>query len=309
MSARSSTRTEKRVGGVHAVRDGEVVEPVEQRAPGALRVAASSASSSAALMPSLSRTVRRVDAVAERLLVAEGQVRHPPDPLEAGQRLLVPHPRGRAPSPRAAGRRRSSWRTRRRPRRPARARASRAARPTSSPRSIRQRRPSRPAAGRHRDGAPVGVGVVGDDQVGPGPLRPGRAPRRSPRAPRGWGRPRSGSPGRGRPARRRRPGSGKPARSNARAHDVVADAVQRGVHDGEVARRVRCDDRGDARRGSPRRRRRRGSPSRRRRGRPARPRRPRRCGRRSARRPAGRSGSRRRGRPCSRCPAAGCGSR
>ena len=176
--------------------------------------------------------------------------------------------------------------------------------PTSSPRSIRHG-PSR--IGR-RDGAAVGVGVVGDHEVGARLAARWPAPGRSRRAPRGWGRRRWGSPGRARTARRPARAAAKPARANASTTTCPPTPCIGGVGDREVARarpartsdaarvEVGVEDRVVQR-----------LPARRRAG----------CaetgptasmrggdlgvgGRHDLRR-------RRRGRPCSRCPAAGCG--
>ena len=56
ITRRSSTRTRELVGVVHAELGGQLVQPVGQRAPCAFSPAASSATVSAAVMPSLSRT-------------------------------------------------------------------------------------------------------------------------------------------------------------------------------------------------------------------------------------------------------------
>ena len=108
---------------------------------------------------------RRRHAVAERLLVAEGQRlagAGPHDPLEAGQRLGVGHAAAPRRSRAAATTRRSWWR-RGRGRRAASGgrRAARRPRRRAAP-------ASRPVASGHGDRAPVGVRVVGDRDVGAG---------------------------------------------------------------------------------------------------------------------------------------------
>ena len=155
------------VGGVDPVLAGQVVEPVDERA---------------ALGPQRRRELRdeqrrrdavlvahalRVDAVAERLLVAVAEPRHPPDPLEPGEGLLVPDPRRRAHRRELA---RGHDRV-----------GEHAVRgvgddPTVGPERQHVRPEQRtdlvaaqhppPARTGHRDGAPVGVRVVGDDDVG-----------------------------------------------------------------------------------------------------------------------------------------------
>ena len=159
----------------------------------------------------------------------------------------------------------------------------------------------------HRGGAPVGVRVVGDDQVAPRVRRPGPSPGPWRPAPPGWGTRPSGSRRRAAPAgtrrtARRSPRSRAPARPTYRRRRAAActtsrrsrgpspasagHGVQVGVdhavaedrpavaarYVGERADRV--DVGGDL-----------------------------------SRRPGARSGCRRRGRPCTRCRAAGCGSR
>ena len=104
-----------------------------------------------------------VDAVAERLLVAERQAVDPADPLEAGQRLDVRLAGGRGHACRAATTRRSRWR-----RCPACRACSRCVREQRADLVAAQHPPAVRAG--HGGGAPVGVGVVGDHDVGAGPL-------------------------------------------------------------------------------------------------------------------------------------------
>ena len=238
-----------------------------------------------------------VAAVAERLLVAEGQALDAADPLEAGERLLVGLAGGRGHlAEQAGGHDRVGVGARSRPRAIrwwAEQRADLVA--AQHPPAVRRR---------DRDGAAVGVGVVGHDDVGV-VLRGERHGEVHRARLLGVGEGDGREVGVGvllllDDVRGVEPGGLQHLRDRR-----TADAVQRRVDDREVARAVarpgrrRC--RGSGRR-CPRRR-----PCRRRRGAGRRARRRRRSGRRSRCRPAARSGCRRRGRPCSRCPAAGCG--
>ena len=240
-----------------------------------------------------------VAAVAQRLLVAERQARHPGDPLEAGERLLVRLPCGRGQLAEQRRRHDRAGVDARCAARDAGGAPSRA--PTSSPRSIRH---------------PCGPGTAAAQRSASGSLATTMsAPRSDGERHRevhragllGVREGDGGEVGVGLLLLRRRRGRGEAGRLQHLQHRRAADAVQRGVDDVEVARavggerrrrcRVAVDDR-------PRR-----APCRDRRAGRRRPRRPRRCARRSRCRQAARSGCRRRGRPCSRCPGAGCGSR
>ena len=245
-----------------------------------------------------------VDAVADRLLVAERQARHPADPLEAGQ---------------GVGERLAVRGGHRRQQRAGDDRAGVGAAYAAAQRVVAQQRAELVAGSirqvpsttvGHR--APVGVRVVGDHQVGADLARPGPGPGRSRRAPPGWGRPPSGSPGRaaacsattvgGREAGRA-PRPARPATRRPRAAGCRPSRRARGASGGHQRRRPGP--------GRPR---------------PARRRawcRPPSGARRSAVRSAtsvdpgrdlgvGRRHDLRavaRGRPCSRCPAAGCATR
>ena len=215
--------------------------------PSAASVAASSAISSAAEMPSLSRTSSRRHRVAERLLVAVDQIRcGPGDPLEAGEGLGERHA--------VLGRHRRQHRARRRwwSRRCRECPCVAANRPAARPPRRRAASASRRAANGHADRAPVGVRVVGDDQVGPGPvgqrqrqvhraglLRIGEGHRREVRVRHGL----LGHLARG----------GEAGRGEHRPQHLGADPVHRGVHDAQLAGRVRRHQPGD-RRGRRRRR-------------------------------------------------------
>ena len=241
-----------------------------------------------------------VDAVAERLLVAERQPVDPADPLEAGERLGVRLAGRRGHLPEQAGRD-DRWRRR--------CPACRAREQGVGEQRADLVAAQHPPAVRAGDGggAPVGVGVVGDHEVGAASSASAIARSIAPGSS-GFGNATVGKSGSGcsccSTTARRGEAGGLEHLLDRRA----ADAVQRRVDDVEVARAVagearrRC--RGSGRRGprrAPSRRRRAGtSASGADRGDPA---------RRSRRRRAARSGCRRRGRPCSRCPAAGCGSR
>ena len=198
-------------GGVDPELAGQVVEPVAHRAA-ARRSARHQLGEGEGGGDAVLVAHERADARAERLLVAvhEAQVgpveRGTGDPLEPGQRLGV----GDAPGGgQPAEHRRRHDRGRHQPVGPARRGASSqsaSSTPISSPDSAPPPAGRRSAAGSgHGDRQPVGVGVVGDHDVGArrGPRR--RAPGPAPRAPRGWGRRRSGSRGRARPARPRPP--------------------------------------------------------------------------------------------------------
>ena len=122
-------------------------------------------------MPSLSRDVRRVHAVADRLLVAVAQARHPADPLEAGERLDTGDAGGLGHRPEQ-------------PRRDDRTRehgvgalrvhsASEHVRAQEDAHLVAAEHPPAGGVGRrwrrpvgHGDRAAVGVGVAGDDDVG-----------------------------------------------------------------------------------------------------------------------------------------------
>ena len=156
ISDRSSTRTEL-AGRVQAVAAGYVVERIGQAAAfgsqSRRKLGDQDRRRDSVLVPD----GIRIDAVAQRLLVAEPQTFDPADPLEPGKRLRVAEPARPRSCPAATTRS-----SRRRPRsdrapEPIKWVASRA--PTSSPVSI--------ATGRRRsaDGTSVGVGVVGDDQI------------------------------------------------------------------------------------------------------------------------------------------------
>ncbi len=161
--ARSVNRADELVGQVQAVPAGEVVEQVDQGAPGGLGARRELGQQERRRQAVLVPHVAGVAAVAEGLLVAERQAVGPGDPLEAGQGLA--RARGRAPrrSGRAAGRTRSSRPARRRRPRGDAAACSPSSAPTSSPCSIRQLAGVRV---QDRGGAAVGVRVVGDHQVG-----------------------------------------------------------------------------------------------------------------------------------------------
>ena len=162
-----------------------------------------------------------------------------------------------------------------------------------------------PAVGvRHRRGAPVGVRVVGHHEVDPAPLRPARSPGPSRPAPPGWGRPRSGSRGRAAPAapRRTAPRSPpSPAPARPTSRRPRAEVCRRAAGRADRPRPGPRPCRGRRRRCPPRASATRPDAA----PRPAGPRL--RCEPRSRRPQAARSGFRRRGRPCSRCRAAGCG--
>ena len=172
-------------------------------------------------MPSLSRTTSGQHAVAERLLVAVGEVvGGPDDPLEPGERLAERQPAGGA----ELGQQRRGHDRRR-----VRAGAAGADQVVGQQHAELVAGQQPPAgAVRHRDRAPVRVRVVGDQQVGAGPL--GQRQREVERAGLlGVGeRRRSGSPGRARPARppapaaRTRPGRTPAA---ARAAPTPCSAV------------------------------------------------------------------------------------
>ena len=131
--------------------------------------------------------VRRVDAVAERLLVPEHQAVDARDPLEAGERRAVPVARARRRSGRAGATRRSSWRAASRRGAPVRRRRSRRA--EQRPGLVAVQHPPALGLGRvgsavrpvaqvlDRDGAPVGVGVERDHEVGALVAAPGASAR------------------------------------------------------------------------------------------------------------------------------------
>ena len=77
------------VGGVQPVLDRDVVEQVEQAAALGLERGCELGDKQSRAHAVLVGDRLRVDAVAEGLLVAEGEPGHPADPLEAGQRLDV----------------------------------------------------------------------------------------------------------------------------------------------------------------------------------------------------------------------------
>ncbi len=285
------------VGGVQAVLAGEVVEQVTQRAPGRLRARGDVADHHQRRDAVLVLHVRRVHAVAERLLVAEGEVLDAADPLEAGQRLGVQL---------LLGDRHLAQQRRRDDRGRVDALAPQRQQVLAEQRTDLVAAQHLPAvrAG-DGDGAAVGVGVVGHDDVGVDLL--GQRHREVHRAGfLGVGEGHGREVGVGLGLGRRDVGLGETGLLQRGDDGGAADAVQRRVDDvrgrADRHRRGRPRSRGSGRgpgRRAPRRRHRGGCPRRHR---------PPRSARRSPRRRAARSGCRRRGRPCSRCPAAGCGS-
>ncbi len=293
------------VGGVAPVLPGQLVEALRQRR--ALRLQRRRQFGDEQRRADAVLVADQVgrDGVAQRLLVAEDEVgRGPGDPLEAGERLGVRRRRGARRSPAASSTTRSSWRrcrvrpwpaTRRRAARRPRRRAASATR--------------RPVRLRHRDRAPVGVGVVGDDHVGVAPSRARANARSSAPGSSGLGNATVGKSGSGCSCCGTAMSGANPAAANTLRTTGGADAVHRGVHDADVPRAGadKAGDGGDVvRRRSTRRARDYPSASSgiSRTG-PTEPgSRPRsRC------RSVGRSGRRRRRRPCSRCRRAGCARR
>ena len=126
--------------------------------PSALAAAASSQTSSSAETPSLSRTLLGVAAVAQCLLVAEGEALDATDPLEAGQRLLVRLPCGRGHLAEQAG---GHDRVGVHAGAPA---GDQVVGEQGADLVAAQHPPAVRVGDRHR--AAVGVGVVGDHQVG-----------------------------------------------------------------------------------------------------------------------------------------------
>ena len=171
------------------------------------------------------------DAVAERLLVAEGQALDPADPLEAGERLGVAAARPPRRSAEQRARRRSRWRRCRCL--PWRAGGAASSAPTSSPRSIRQ-----PCASGDGGGAPVGVGVVGDDQVGVAARAASAIARSIAPGSSGLGKATVGKSGSGSACCGHDVRRGEAGGSSTWTHGRAADAVQRRVDEVEVARAV-----------------------------------------------------------------------
>ena len=288
------------VGGVQAVLPRDLVQPVEQGPALGAQPGGELADQQQRRDPVLVPDQVGGDAVAERLLVAVDQSGHPADPLEPGQRLGVA--RARAGRPGLASSDEDTIVVANTPRRPRRTRwsAEQRARPRRRAASA-SRAPSGTATAHRSASGSFATTMSAAVRCGPGPW-----PGRSPPAPPGWGTTRWESPDRAPAARVRRPAAAKPGAPEDLGHGLVADAVQRGVDDAELARRPGLGQGGDGRRGRRPGPRRRGPASRRARGTVGRRRRRRRCAGRSRRRPVARSGCRRRGRPCSRCPAAGC---
>ena len=84
------------VGGVHAVLQREFVQGILQAAPLGLESGGQLTDQQQGRDPVFVAHMLRVDAVAQCLLVSEGQPRDATDPLEAGQRLFVGQRGGRS---------------------------------------------------------------------------------------------------------------------------------------------------------------------------------------------------------------------
>ena len=215
------------VGGVQPVLAGDVVEEVGQAAALGLGRGRDLADQQQRGDAVLVLHVLGVDAVAQRLLVAEGEALDAADPLEAGERLLVRLPGRGGHLAEQARRTRSSWR-----RCPATPRASRwwaSSAPTSSPRSIRQPCGSGTAtAQRSASGslattmsAPLAAASAIARSIAPGSS--------------GLGKATVGKSGSGCSCCSTTCGASKPAVSRTCATVRAADAVQRGVDDRQVA--------------------------------------------------------------------------
>ena len=198
--------------------------------PAALASAASSHRRSSARDAVLVAHVLGVAAVAERLLVAEGEVLHAPDPLEAGERLGVPLPgRRRHLAEQGRGHDRGGVDALARPWRSGGRRAARRARRRGAcaTRPGRVRRPRtgrRPGRWRSTRSAPVSRASASARSMAPGSS--------------GLGKATVGNSGSGSSCSATTWGAAKPAVSRTCWAEVAADPVHRGVDDGEVARAV-----------------------------------------------------------------------
>ena len=221
---------------MHPVGPGQVVEQVVDAAAPGLQARGQFGEEQRGADAVLVAHLRRVDAVAERLLVAVAQPRHPGDPLETGQGLLVTHPgrpAHRGEQPRGDDRV-GEHALRRVGQHPGRRTLGEQVRPEQGTDLVTAQHP--PATGaRHRGRTAVGIRVVGDDDVRSGLLRElDGGVDRARLLGVGEGHRREGRVGLGlalHDVGRREPGP-----LEGGQHGLGADPVQRGVHDRQLGR-------------------------------------------------------------------------